>query len=50
MDENLRIAGKDRWRLLSQLQMNRFSGPADVFYACIDTASQQVFFQPAKRS
>ncbi|NLH96979.1 MAG: DUF421 domain-containing protein [Clostridiaceae bacterium] len=49
MDENLRIAGKDRQWLLSQLQMNRFSGPADVFYACIDTASQQVFFQAREK-
>ncbi|HOL92596.1 MAG TPA: DUF421 domain-containing protein, partial [Clostridiales bacterium] len=46
MSENLKIAGKDRKWLQSQLHMNNFSGPDDIFYACMDTATQQVFFQP----
>ena len=49
MSENLKIAGKDRKWLQSQLHMNNFSGPDDIFYACMDTATQQVFFQPREK-
>jgi len=49
MEKNLRIAGKDMEWLLSQLRMNNFSSPSDIFYACMDTATQQVFFQPREK-
>lgn len=49
MGENLKIAGKDLKWLQSQLHTNNFSGPEDIFYACMDTATQQVFFQPREK-
>lgn len=47
--ENLNIAGKNRNWLQKQLQKQNYTSPSEIFYACIDTATEKIHLQPRKK-
>ena len=49
LSNNLRIAGKDMQWLQTQLRSQHFTDPSEVFYACVDNASEKLFFQPREK-